>query len=258
MNIQDLIRQRAIAAGVDPDAAVAIAKIESGFDPTSNQNASTKYKGLYQLGPDEWSQYGKGDIYDPAANADAFMALYKNNTAQLSKALGRQPTAAEAYLAHQQGPAGTAALLANPNQNAVDAIAQYYPSRNMATAAIKGNGGDPNGTAGDFVNLWNTKYGNNVGTGPAASYQEVGAPNPNAQQPQNAWNKMFGAPQAPNTTPQTGLLANNQKPQDPGAYLSQLGLGLLAQAQPQTPMPQAPSYIHRPQMYGNEFTGLLG
>jgi Transglycosylase SLT domain len=242
MNIQDLIQKRAIAMGVDPAAAVAIAKIESGFNPTANQDAQTKYKGLYQLGPDEWSKYGTGDIYDPAANTDAFLKLYKDNTAQLAQNLGRQPTAAEAYLAHNQGVAGANALLSNPNQNAVDAIAQYYPNRKTAIAAIQGNGGNPNGTANDFVNFWNNKY-SSVGTGPAASYQEAGS----------------SANVAPNMPPPgtPGLLSNSANPMaTPTDYLMKSGLGLLAQANPRPNPPQMPApQIHRGQFNG---FGLLG
>jgi Transglycosylase SLT domain len=251
MNIQDIIQKRAIAMGVDPTAATAIAKIESGFNPTANQNAQTKYKGLFQLGPDEWSKYGNGDIYDPTANTDAFLKLYKDNTAQLAQNLGRQPTAAEAYLAHQQGVAGANALLSNPDQNAVDAIAQYYPNRKTAIAAIQGNGGDPNGTAGDFVNFWNNKY-SSVGTGPAASYQEAGAPanaNANANASANAASDM----PLPGTP---GLLSANPM-SGPTAGLTQQGLSLLAQYEPQMHAPPAPAaQIHRGQFGG--FTGLLG
>jgi Transglycosylase SLT domain len=246
MNIQDLIRQRAIAAGVDPDAAVAIAKIESGFDPASNQNAATRYKGLFQLGPDEWSQYGNGNIYDPTANADAFMSLYKNNVSQLAQKLGRQPTAAEAYLAHQQGVSGAGALLSNPNANAVDAIAPFYDSRKTAIAAIKGNGGDPNGTAADFVNVWNNKYAGTVGTGPAAAYQEAGSPS--AATPVSTQNT-----QGPSTP---GLLSNQVAQV---ANPTQMAAGLLQQSIQQQPdwEKQAPQgMIRRPQPFtGFSFLG---
>jgi hypothetical protein len=248
MDIQALIRQRAIAAGVDPTAALAIAKIESGFDPTSNQNAATKYKGLFQLGPDEWSKYGNGDaagLYDPTANTDAFLNLYKDNSTQLAQKLGRAPTAAEAYLAHQQGVTGASALLSNPDKNAVDVLAQYYPNRKVATSAIAGNGGDPNGTAGDFVNVWNNKYGSAIGAGPATAFREAGAaPPPTA------------TPTATNAPPATGLLAN------PTAALGdpmKMATGLLQQGQGQTPawesqIQQTP--LRRPQPFaGFSFLG---
>jgi hypothetical protein len=252
MNIQDLIRKQAIAKGVDPDAAIAIAKIESGFDPASNQNAATKYKGLFQLGPDEWSQYGKGDIYDPNANTNAFLNLYKDNTAQLAQKLGRQPTAAESYLAHQQGVTGASALLTNPNSNAVDVIAPYYPSRKVAVAAIKGNGGDPNGTANDFVNVWNSKYGNAVGTGPATSYQEAGTTDTST--PGNRPGDVANLGQGVQGPSASGLLSNQT------ATLGnpmQMAMGLLQQ--PQTPaweaqVPQAA--LRRPQPFtGFSFLG---
>jgi hypothetical protein len=246
MDIQALIRQRAIAAGVDPSAAIAIAKIESGFDPASNMNAATKYKGLFQLGPDEWSKYGNGSdtgLYDPTANTDAFLNLYKDNTSQLAQKLGRQPTAAEAYLAHQQGVTGANALLSNPDQNAVDTIAQYYPTRKIATAAIAGNGGDPNGTAGDFVNVWNNKYGNAIGTGPATAYREAGAATaPNA------------TPNPTNTPPATGLLTN---PTSALGDPMKMAMGLLQQGQGQTPQIQMiQNLLRRPQQFsGFNFLG---
>jgi len=175
MNIQELIRKQAIAKGVDPDAALAIAKIESGFDPFSNKDSASQHKGLYQLGTNEWAKYGNGDIYDPTANTNAFLNLYKNNAGALASILGHEPTAAETYLAHQQGVTGAGALLTNPDKNATDVLAPYYPSRRAAANVISGNGGDPNAKASDFVSLWNSKYGSAIGNGPATAYKEAGA-----------------------------------------------------------------------------------
>jgi hypothetical protein len=234
MNIQELIRKQAIAKGVNPDAAVAIAKIESGFDPLSNKNSASQHKGLYQLGTNEWANYGNGDIYDPAANTNAFLDYYKNNSNALAKTLGREPTAAESYLAHQQGAAGAGALLMNPDKNAVDAIAPYYSTKKKAMDVITGNGGDPNAKASDFVNLWNSKYGSAIGNGPATSYKEAGTADT--------------ATPAPN-----GLLAEMDK-RDPSL---EMGFGLLANSNRPAPQIQMlQPVMRRPQPFtGFNFLG---
>lgn len=232
-DLLSLIRQKATAAGVDPDAAIAIAQIESGGDPLANKNSNSQYKGLYQLGSKEWNQYGNGNIYDPAANTDAFLSLYKNNSDALTQKLSRAPTPGEAYLAHQQGASGAAALLQNPNMNAVDALLPFYGSRTAAASAIRNNGGDVNGTAGDFAGMWTSKVNNAAGVMPQTS------------PPQQT--------QITDTTPsdstqQQGLLSPKAKSD------FQLAMGLLAAAQPQMNASAPQAMVHRPQ----SFNGLLG
>jgi len=238
MNIQEIIRKQAIAKGVNPDAALAIAKIESGFDPLSNKDSASQHKGLYQLGTNEWAKYGNGDIYDPTANTNAFLNYYKSNAGTLASTLGREPTAAEAYLAHQQGATGAGALLMNPDKNATDVLAPYYPSRRTAAKVISGNGGDPNAKASDFVSLWNSKYGSAIGNGPATSYREAGGT----------------ATDAPATVPTTDGLLSQMDKRDPSL---EMGFGLLANANraaPQTQMLQP--FTRRPQPFsGFSFLG---
>src|ERR1700724_1141305 len=54
------IADAARAYGLDPNTMRGIASIESGMNPNSNYNRGTQYKGLYQIGRDEWAQYGAG------------------------------------------------------------------------------------------------------------------------------------------------------------------------------------------------------
>jgi hypothetical protein len=58
------IRDAATAAGVDEKTMRAMASIESSMNPDSYRNRGTQYKGLYQIGHDEWARYGSGDIYN--------------------------------------------------------------------------------------------------------------------------------------------------------------------------------------------------
>ena len=57
---------------------------------------------------------GRADINDPAAQNAAVQRLTSDNRTALTQALGREPTAGELYLAHQQGAAGAIKLLSNP------------------------------------------------------------------------------------------------------------------------------------------------
>jgi hypothetical protein len=252
-DILDLIRQRAAAAGVDPATALTIARIESNFDPTSNMNRATQYKGLFQLGRNEWATHGSGDIYDPTANTDAFLKLYNNNASALAKSLGRAPTPQEAYLAHQQGVTGATALLSNPDKNAVDVIAPFYKNRATALSAIKGNGGDPNGTAGDFVNAWTNKYNTY-----AANYGGGGNNTATASAPAGTGNStlpMFAqAGMQPQVAAANTASAANSTTAQPTkdfnfAGLASSGLGLMAAGAPRqtwTPSSTAPP-VHQAQ-----------
>jgi hypothetical protein len=86
---------------------------------------------------------------DPNQQERAVRALTKENRAHLRSALGREPTPGELYLAHQQGAGGAAKMLANPNQKAISIV---------GAQAIVVNGGNPNMTAGEFANLWISKF----------------------------------------------------------------------------------------------------
>ena len=65
-----LIRERALANGVDPAALVRIAQIESGLNPSA-ANPSSSAKGLFQFVDRTAKQYGLTNPLDPAASADA-------------------------------------------------------------------------------------------------------------------------------------------------------------------------------------------
>ena len=66
------IKRAAAAFGLDFTFMKAVAKIESGFDPTQHTGS---YIGLFQLSRYEFKKYGSGDILDARDNAIA--AAYK-------------------------------------------------------------------------------------------------------------------------------------------------------------------------------------
>lgn len=148
MSLVDTIRAAAARYGLPPGFLVREAQIESGLDP-NNANPTSSAKGLFQFIDSTRRQYGNFDPYDPAASSDAAAHLASDNARLLRGALGREPTGPELYLAHQQGGAGAVRLLQNPDAPAASIV---------GADAIRLNGGAPNMTARDFVNLWAKKF----------------------------------------------------------------------------------------------------
>uniref|UniRef100_UPI0035CF225A lytic transglycosylase n=1 Tax=unclassified Bartonella TaxID=2645622 RepID=UPI0035CF225A len=95
-------------------------------------------------------QYGLQDRFDPMQAADAMGRLTLDNRNHLSRLLGRAPTDAELYLAHQQGAGGAARLLQNPHANAAQIV---------GSNAVGLNGGNNAMRASDFVNRVLQMYG---------------------------------------------------------------------------------------------------
>lgn len=145
--------------GFDPNAYLArTAQLESGGSANPSVS-SAGAMGKFQFMPSTAKQYGLTNPNDPSASASAALRLADDNRRVLSAKLGREPTAAETYLAHQQGAGGASALLTNPGARAVDVLTPLYGG-NQATAlkAIVGNGGSPDMTAGQFAQLWVRKF----------------------------------------------------------------------------------------------------
>jgi hypothetical protein len=130
-----------------PAALARTIKIESGGNPTAGSGSS--HQGLGQFDDATARRVGLTDRSDPASSIYATQKLAALNAPILARSLGRQPTDAELYIAHQQGPAGASKLLTNPNVRAGDLVGD---------AAIKGNGGNPNAPASAFTSMWVQKF----------------------------------------------------------------------------------------------------
>lgn len=162
--IRVLIEQSAARHGVDPHALSETTRIESNFNPNAKNPKSTA-GGILQFIDSTARDYGLTDKFDAAASLDAGARLMKDNTATLTRALGRTPTAGELYLAHQQGGGGAAKLLANPDAKASDIVG--------ADAVLK-NGGTADMTAGQFATLWTSKVSGGKGYQALPSAASVG------------------------------------------------------------------------------------
>lgn len=142
----------AAAAAATPGgmSAAGIARtvqLESSGDP--NAGAGGAHVGLGQFSVDTALQAGVANRNDPEQSVRGIATLSAQNAPALQKVLGRQPSDAELYLAHQQGAGGAAKLLANPDARAGDLVGD---------AAIKQNGGDPDAPARAFTALWKGKF----------------------------------------------------------------------------------------------------
>lgn len=145
------------AKGGDAPILSRIAEIESGGRADAI-NPKTGAAGLFQFMPETAKQYGLTDPTDPEAATAAAAQLLNDNRAALTRALGREPTASELYLAHQQGSSGAAALLQNPDKPAAEVLTVVYGSAAKGTAAVVQNGGKPGMTAGEFSAMWGRKF----------------------------------------------------------------------------------------------------
>lgn len=156
-DIRPVIEDAAKRHGVDPATLARTAVLESGGDPSA-RNAASGAAGLFQFMPQTAGQYGLDDPLDAETSADAAARLMSDNKAALAKSLGREPSEAELYLAHQQGAKGAAALLNNPNEPAIDVLATVYGSRDKASRALRLNGGTEDMTAGEFAGKWTQRF----------------------------------------------------------------------------------------------------
>ncbi len=130
-DIKSVIESAASIVGVDPQVLLAIAKVESNFDPNA-VNKISQASGLFQFIKGTWkdmvNKFGQkhgidlNEILDPLANAIMAAEFTKVNQTSLSKVLGREPNLEETYLAHFSGLAGAKkalkAKLADPSAKA--------------------------------------------------------------------------------------------------------------------------------------------
>lgn len=170
--VRDAIARAAQATGVDFNYLLAQAKLESSLDPSARA-ATSSAAGLYQFTNSTWmttmgrhgAEHGMGWVNDAMGSAEgraqvmnlrydpqvaALMAgeLAADNRADLTAHLGREPDAAELYLAHFLGSAGAGkfleALATDPSQSAV----ALMPKAAAANRGIFFAGGAPRSVGG--------------------------------------------------------------------------------------------------------------
>lgn len=185
-----------LSGGMSSGGLARLVQVESGGKDVTNKFG---YTGYAQFGKSEWATYGAGG--DPHNFADSVAAAQRYaiaNARILTPVLGRQPTDAELYLAHQQGAAGATKLLAIPNAPAAQAIGYSAVYNNLPTS-MRSQAGSI--TSQQFVAYWTHKFN---GTSPA---NVVG---PSQGSPQPSARSELNPASAPWDQSATGSLPTNQ------------------------------------------------
>jgi hypothetical protein len=132
--------------GLSANGLVRLITIESSGNPNA-VSPGGGYEGLCQIGEAEFQEYGPkgGARLNPEDNLMAGANLAQCDARQLAHILGKKPTDAQIYLAHQQGVTGALKLLENPNTRAGDLVGDSH---------IKENLGNPNAAAHIFTDMW--------------------------------------------------------------------------------------------------------
>ncbi len=166
--VDSIIENEAKRVGLDPNLLRRIVQIESGGDP---YNVTGRYKGMLQISDAQHAAEGKqGSIFDPAENLRVGSQIIAREAANFRTKYGREPTATDIYMLHQQGPGGYANHLANPTAPAWQNMAATAEGREKgerwAKAAIWGNlsdkdkarfGSVENVSSAQFVEVWRAK-----------------------------------------------------------------------------------------------------
>lgn len=156
----DLFQSTSEKYGLPQNYLSRTAQLESSGNPHAASPLSSA-KGLFQFTNGTAKQYGLSNPFDATASTNAAGQLAADNARMLRSALGREPTAGELYLAHQQGAGGAMKLLQNPTAPAVSAVGRQ---------AVLNNGGNADMTAGDFANKWINKFDKGGGTPSSSTF----------------------------------------------------------------------------------------
>ncbi len=145
-------------AGLPAGFLERTSQIESSGNPAA-KNPNSSAGGLFQQIDSNAKEFGVVDRFDPMQSTEGAIKFAQQNQRILRDALGREPTAAELYLAHQQGGGGAKALLANAGENVVSVLTRLYKgNESKARDAVNLNGGNESMTAGQFANIWISKF----------------------------------------------------------------------------------------------------
>lgn len=158
--VRAAVADAARATGANFDYLLAQAKLESNFDPQARARSSSA-TGLYQFIRSTWAgtlrdhgaRLGYGEAAamatdparqnevmalrtDPRASALMAGALAQDNRAALMPVLGREPDAAELYLAHFLGAPGATRFLSTLRSDPDASAAALMPGSARANRAI--------------------------------------------------------------------------------------------------------------------------
>ena len=152
-----------IKHGEDPAKWLALYQIESdsgenmGTPSIGSHSDDKKASGHFQIKPEYFKDYNitREGTRDLETSFVATKNHHDRHSKQLQQKLGRELTAGEYYLGHQQGWCGARVLLSHPNENVVDVLASMKGyDRQKAIGIVRRNDGRLDMTAGEFSQKW--------------------------------------------------------------------------------------------------------
>tara|TARA_R110002153_G_scaffold152498_4_gene304085 strand:- start:29191 stop:31992 length:2802 start_codon:yes stop_codon:yes gene_type:complete len=152
-----------------PDGYLArTAEIESDSNPNA-QNPNSTAGGLFQFVDGTAAEYGLTNKFDPLESSIAAAKLAANNQIRLEQLIGRRPTSAELYLAHQQGADGAAKLINMAETQPTDLATSL-----VGIDEVTLNGGNKQTTVSEFVKLWKNKFVGQTIQNMSKQYESLG------------------------------------------------------------------------------------
>lgn len=149
--IEEMIRQRAEARGLDPDFAVRVAELESSMNPNARNRRSTA-SGLFQL-----TDGRRREIGVPVKKAATIEEQIDHGITSLLMAekylesrLERRPEFFETYAAHFSGPFGSVKVLKADPQAPINQV--------LSARAVSSNPKLKGRTTGEVKENWRSKF----------------------------------------------------------------------------------------------------
>lgn len=202
-------------------------------------NKNSGAAGDFQFIPSTAKDYGLKNPYNFEASAEAAARLAVDNRKVLAKAGIENPSAAQLYLAHQQGAGGATQLLSAGDRPATSVVGKN---------AVLWNSGNESVTGPGFAQQIMAKF---EGTKAPEAVAPAQAPTGFAGQ---AANFLFGPPRARSpdafaSDPPAGLLAQATGGLIGGGRAEPFSVGF------DTPRPYQPEFVKPEQQYGAAFAG---
>lgn len=137
--VRKVIVQRAEAHGLDPEAMLRMASMESGGDP--NAVSGTGAIGVYQFVGPTANSFGLRNRFDLDANVEAGMLLAKANI----KFMGGKDGPLQVYIAHQIGAPAAKVVFNSPPSKLIKSLPRYVRKN------ISHNVGKNSRTVGEYL-----------------------------------------------------------------------------------------------------------
>lgn len=162
----EILTKAAKKYDISVDYLINLAMAESNGNPYATSKKSSA-KGLFQLTDKTSESLGVKDPFNVYSSAFAVAKMSRDHIDIFRNKMGRDPTDAELYVAHQQGINGALSLLKNPDKLAIESVSKD---------AIVNNKGNVKMTGREFFNVVANYYKKHSGSETASSLLPISPP----------------------------------------------------------------------------------